>query len=420
MFKRLMSFVLVAGFVLSAVGCTKENIGTGEKPKSLVEEVTTEEVVDEPDSVYEENLKNTLGEFAFELLKNCDNGEGNIMISPASVAFALGMTANGSADETLEAMEKVLGEELNLDLINKMYRYYAGVLTSDEETKIRIANSIWINNSIDFQVNNEFLAKCLTFYDAEVYTAGFNEDTVSAVNNWVSDNTDGMIKEIINNLNGDEVMMLINAIVFDAEWESIYNEHMVWDADFTTAGGNITTVQGMYSEERTYLKDENTKGFIKNYKGNYQFVAILPDEDVDINTYVKEFTAEKYYNLMESSIEAKVNTMIPKFKYEYSTSLVAALKNMGMEPAFDPVHADFSKVGESSRNVYIGDVIHKTYIEMAEKGTKAAAVTAVILDGNAMEPMEEIKEVYLDKPFMYMIIDETTQLPLFVGVVRDI
>ena len=112
--------------------------------------------------------------------------------------------------------------------------------------------------------------------------------------------------------------------------------------------------------------------------------------------------------------------MLPKFKYEFDTSLVPALKEMGMELAFEPNNADFSNMAESAQNLYIGDVIHKTYIEMAEKGTKAAAVTVVIMDGNSMMPMEEVKEVYLDRPFVYMIIDKTTELPLFVGVVRDI
>ena len=420
MVKRLLSIVLITGFVLGAAGCTKEISKTGENPKSLMEEVTTEEVVDEPDGVYDENLKNTMGDFAFELLKNCDEGEGNIMISPASVAFALGMTANGGANDTLKEMDELLGKELNLDLINKMYRYYAEVLTSDEETMIKIANSIWINNRKDLQVKNEFLAKCLTFYDAEVYTVEFNDDTIKTVNNWVSDNTDGMIDEIIKEFQGTELLMLINAIVFEAEWECIYYEDMVWDTDFTTADGDVTKVEGMYSEEWIYLKDENTKGFIKNYKGNYQLVALLPDEDVDIDTYVKEFTVEKYYNLLERKLETKVETMLPKFKYEYDISMVSVLKEMGLEKSFDPYNADFSNMAECEQNIYIGDVIHKTYIEMAEKGTKAAAVTAVVMDGNACIPMDEIKEVYLDRPFMYMIIDETTELPLFVGVVRDI
>lgn len=420
MFRKLLSIMLVACISFGFAGCTKENVGKTKKPKSLTEEVSTEEIDEEPDGSYDENLKAIMGDFAFELLKNCDDGEGNVMISSASVAFALGMTANGADGDTLKAMENVLGKELNLDLINRIYNYYAGILTMDEETKIRIANSIWINDCMDLQVNSEFLTKCLTYYDAEVYTLEFDETAVKTVNQWVSDNTDGMINEIIKEFNGAELMMLINAIVFEAEWESIYYENMVWDTDFTTASGDASTVQGMYSEERTYLEDENTKGFIKNYKGNYQLVALLPDEDVDIDTYVKEFTAEKYFELLDGKQEAKVDAMLPKFQYEYSVSMVSTLKKMGMEVAFDPNNADFTNMAECDRNIYIGDVIHKTYIEMAEKGTKAAAVTAVIMDGNAMMPMEEIKEVHLDRPFMYMIIDEITKLPLFVGVVRDI
>lgn len=420
MFKKALLIILSIVFVVNMSGCTKEEIGTAKLPKSLMEDVTTEFVEEENPEVYDENLKKSMGNFAFELVKNCDNGEGNVLISPASVAFALGMTANGGANETLAEMEKVLGKELNVDLINAMYKYYASVLTADSETTISIANSIWINNRMDFQVNSRFLSKCLTYYDAEVYMEEFDDDCVIKINEWVNDNTDEMIKEIIKEFQGNELMILINAIVFDAEWESIYYEEMVRDTDFTTDNGKNNKVKGMYSEEYVYLKDENTKGFIKNYKGNYRFVALLPDEGVDIDDYVENFTADKYYGLLDSKKDAKVDAMIPKFTYDYNISMVKALKSMGMEQAFDDYNADFCNMGDSDMKICIGDVIHKTYIEMAEKGTRAAAVTAVIMDGNACAPMEEIKEVYLDRPFMYMIIDKTTNLPLFVGVVRDI
>ena len=419
MFKRIIT-LLLAGVIIFTWGCTKTSTKKESKAQRL-EGATIEQ--EKPTGVEngEDMLESAMGQFAFELLKNCDDAEGNILISPASVAFALGMTANGASGDTLKEMENVLGEKLNIDLINEIYYKYATILESSDECKLSIANSIWLANNPQLQVKDAFLTKCLTYYEADVYMADFDENTVTDVNNWVSDKTDGMIDKIIKQFYGNELMLLINAIAFEAEWEYIYYEHMVRDVEFTTAKGMVSEAEGMYSEENVYISDENTEGFIKDYKGNYRFVALLPKDGVDIDDYVEEFSEEKYQKLIESQRNVPVDAMLPKFSYAFESRMVSPLINMGMEQAFEMGVADFSNMASFSENIYIGDVIHKTYIEVAEKGTKAAAVTAVIMDGNSVEMVpEEIKEVHLDRPFMYVIIDDTTNLPLFVGVVREI
>lgn len=419
MFKRIISLML-AGTVIFTCGCTKTSTKQEIKVQKLEGETLEQE---KPTGVEnsEDMLEEAMSQFAFDLLKNCDDAEGNVLISPASVAFALGMTANGASGDTLKEMEKVLGGKLDIDLINEIYYEYAAILESSEESKLSIANSIWLANNPQLQVKDAFLSKCLTYYEADVYTAAFDENTVVDVNNWVDDKTDGMIDKIIKQFEGNELMLLINAITFDAEWEYIYYEDMVRDVEFTTAKGKVSKAEGMYSEENVYISDENTEGFIKDYKGNYRFVALLPEEGVDIDDYVENFSEEKYQKLLESQRTVPVDAMLPKFSYAFESKMVSPLINMGMKQAFDMSAADFSNMASFPNNIFIGDVIHKTYIEVGEKGTRAAAVTVVVMDGNSVEMVpEEIKEVHLDRPFMYMIIDDTTNLPLFVGVVREI
>lgn len=421
MLKRIISIMVAMSVLCGATGCTFI-ANTNKKPQA--QKITGEVEALTPSTIgledYDEEFVGATSEFAFELLKNCDTQEGNTLISPASVMLALGMTANGGAGETLEGMTNMLGKELNLDLINELYYDYMTLLQENEEAVLSIANSIWINNRVDMQVKKEFLTKCLTYYNAEIYTIPFDISAVGEVNEWVEDNTDGMIEKIIEEFNGDEVMVLINAIAFDAQWQKVYYENQVRDTEFAGTSGK-KTVDGMYSEEDVYIYDENTVGFIKDYKGEYRFVALLPDEDVSIDEYVQGFTAKKYQTLMDSQKEASVRAMLPKFSYDYSISLNEALSNMGMKQAFEQFEADFSNMADCGENIYIGDVLHKTFIEVGEEGTRAAAVTAVIMEGNAMMPVQdEIHEVYLDRPFMYMIVDETTELPVFVGVVRDI
>ena len=170
-----------------------------------------------------------------------------------------------------------------------------------------------------------------------------------------------MIKELLKKFNGDEAMMLINAIAFDGKWVEIYYEDQVRETTFTTAKGEEVSVEGMYSDERAYIEDENTIGFVKDYKGGYRFVALLPDENISIDEYVASLTYDKYKKLMDSERIAKVSAMLPKFQYDYSKEMKDALKAMGMPSAFEPSKADFSNmIDDELVKLYIGKVLHKT------------------------------------------------------------
>ena len=177
----------------------------------------------------------------------------------------------------------------------------------------------------------------------------------------------------------------------------------------------------MTSEERLYLCDENSTGFIKNYSGGkYSFAALLPNEGIDIYEYIQGLTGERLQNTFDGAQASAVKATMPKFSYEYESSLNDALKKLGMNSAFDESKADFSKMGKSSNgNIFISEVKHKTFICVDERGTKAGAVTSVAMDNGAADPMS-MHSVKLDRPFVYMIIDNDTNLPLFIGAVTDI
>jgi len=174
----------------------------------------------------------------------------------------------------------------------------------------------------------------------------------------------------------------------------------------------------MHSSEYNYLESDQATGFLKPYQDGYSFAAILPDESISIDDYISNLTAENLSDMLKNIQNTEVSAEMPKFKSEYDTSLVDALQNMGMQNAFTE-SADFSGIS-SDTGLYINDVLHKTFIQVDERGTKAGAVTAVMMQENGLAVAHEPKFVILDRPFVYMIIDDANQLPVFIGTVKEV
>ena len=318
-------------------------------------------------------------------------------------------------------MEDVLG--LNVEELNPYLYAYKEALASGNKHKLDLANSIWFKEDESQTVNPDFLQANADWYDAKLYQAPFDNSTLKDINNWVSDKTDGMIEDILDEIPDEAIMYLINAIAFDAEWENIYKENEVMADVFTTENGSEQIAELMYSEENEYLEDENTTGLIKYYKdGKYAFAGLLPKEGISVSEYISSLTGEKLMRLLNNSQSVPVDAAIPKFENEYDTEMSEILKDMGMTNAFDPGMADFSGLGTSTDgNIYINRVLHKTYIAVDEQGTKAGAATAVeLMTEAAMIDYAEHKSVYLNRPFIYMLIDNEAKLPFFMGTVMDI
>lgn len=375
------------------------------------------------DDAYDEaKVTAALSEFSLRLfeenLKLWGEEDANILISPTSIITALGMTSYGANGETLTQMEDVFGVQRGyLTQHNQKYM-------DNDSKELKLANSIWFTNDESLTVKDEFLQFNDDYYDAAIYETAFNDATCDSINDWVEKNTDGMIKNILDEIPQDAVMYLINALVFDAEWADKYDESQIWsDAKFTTKNGVEQRVDMMRSEETLYLVDENARGFVKYYKGgNYAFAALLPNEGITVADYVKTLSGEHLQELLANPYTGgTVNAYLPQFSYEYNVEMSALLADMGMTDAFDGAKADFSQMATSTRgNIYINRVIHKTFIEVSPVGTKAGAATVVEAMDESAPFYDEVFEVCLDRPFLYMIIDLENNMPVFIGAVNSV
>ena len=408
----IISLLLVCAMAVNLTGCTMEV-----QAKDLMEGITPNNV-NALDDLSSQNADVT--DFAIRLFKASNENGKNTLISPLSVLCALAMTANGAEEETLAQMEEVLGmttEELNLYLYSYMKN-----LPQGDKYKLSLANSIWFTEDERFTVNQDFLQTNADYYGADIYKAPFDKQTLKDINNWVKQNTDGMIPEILDQIPPEAIMYLVNALAFEAEWSEIYEKHQVKDGEFTKEDGTKQDVKFMYGSEGTYFEDEKATGFMKRYKGGkYAFVAMLPNEGVSVSEYIASLDGESLNALLANPQYATVHTSIPKFETEYKVEMSEILKSMGMTEAFDMYNADFEGLGTSTDgNIYISRVLHKTFISVGEKGTKAGAATIVEMkDGAAAEPTEP-KEVYLDRPFVYMLVDCENNIPFFIGTMMDV
>jgi serpin B len=362
-----------------------------------------------------------VAEFSLELFKKSAAEQKNALVSPLSVMLALAMAANGADRETLSQMEGLLGGGIALPELNEYLCTYAKNLPSGDKSKLKIANSIWFRDDENrLYVEENFLQKNADYYSAAAYKAAFGSQTLKDINNWVKTNTDGMIENILDKITDEAMLYLINAVVFDAEWQRTYCKENIIKDDFTDINGNVKSVDFMQSSEYGYLDDGMATGFVKRYAGDsYSFAALLPNKKIAIGDYIASLTGEKFINTLKNAAQETVYASMPKFKYEYEIQLNDALKALGMPDAFDVEKADFKKMAKSSEgSIFIGKVLHKTYISVDELGTKAGAATMVEMETGGMPA--EPKIVRLDRPFVYAIIDNATNLPVFIGTVLTI
>lgn len=374
-----------------------------------------------------ENMNEAYIDFSVELFKRSLTEGENSMISPASVEFALVMALNGADGDTLTEMLTVLCPGATTEEINSFVKDLDSMMTYCNGADFHIANSMWTNETILGDCLNETFANTVKDdLGAEAHMLPFNDKAVSEINEWVDENTDGMISELLNEISPDVAMYLINAIAFEGEWEEEYKEHQINENDiFTNADGLEEQARMLNETGIDYFENNSATGFMKYYEGReYAFLAMLPKEEGPIEDFVINMTADDYMSFYEShTTEYDVITKLPCFTYSYGLNMNDALKEMGMPTAFTEGVADFSPmVTDPSVNLFISNVIHKTYIELDETGTKAAAVTAVEMqcESEAYEEPKEVKEVILDRPFVYAIVDVETGLPVFIGIVNSV
>ena len=426
---RLAGIVLagILLFALAGAGAfayADDGSGAGSAASGAQLTTSAKDKVAKPAKKQLKAFKKASADFSLELFGRCVAAKGknaNVTVAPMSVMNALAVTANGAKGATAKQMRKVLGDGASISAINANLAWYNSQLANTAKARISNANAIWYSDDGVLKMRKAFLKAAKRYYKAQVTAADFGDPaTVDAINAWVAEKTEGMIKRVVDRLDPDERIAIVNALYFDAKWKRSFDASDTHEATFTTASGKKRTVQMMHSTEDAYIEGLGAVGFIKPYAKGYSYVALLPEKGVSLKKFVRKLDGDAFRSLIAGATSAKVRVAMPKYSLSYSNDdMSAQLAAMGMPIAFTE-GADFTKMATNGdRGLCIGRVVHKTKIDVDELGTKAAAVTGVFMKDAAVAPDLDVKYVTLNRPFVYAIIDNATKLPVFIGTVND-
>ena len=372
----------------------------------------------------EELMTDESAEFAFRFFKQINQTEvenPNWMVSPLSASYALGMITNGAAGNTLAEMKSTLGfSNSSLDEMNAYYKKMTHELLGlDNTTTIGIANSIWVNEN--FKVYDSFVDVNKKMYKAKVSNLDFSSpDAPKVINNWCSDQTNGCIKEVIKKIPEDAQMYLLNALYFKGIWKEKFNESKTSTDVFVNADDSHTLAKMMKQTNKFHYSYDEIFAMGEFPYGNEAFsmVVILPDEGQKLDDVLDKLTYEYWKELNNHSANQELNVKFPRFKLAYKKDLVDDMKAMGIKDAFTR-NADFSTM--SSSPLYLGLLDQYTYIEVDEKGTEAAAVTVGGMLESAAPPSEStIIPFHMNRPFAFIIKEQSTGTILFMGKVTKL
>jgi len=386
-----------------------------DESKTILSEPIKVELTSTEQQIADEGLSFSMRLFS-EVLKE-SGGVDNVIVSPLSLNIALAMVWNGADGETRKAIQEAIGmSQFHADEVNEFFKKLKdALLQTDPTTKLAIANSIWTHTN--FPVKQTFYDLNNTWYDAEVSVLDFKDaSTPSVINSWCSNNTNGLIKEMIKEIPSDAVMYLLNALYFKGIWSdgSGFIKKNTKNEPFQKADGKSITVSMMsQNSHQLYYADERLSLTSLTYgNGAYRMVFILPSHGT-VEELVDRLTENGYLtSCLNHAYTYNLNIYIPKFKIEYETEFNNPLTALGMGVAFDKQNADFS--GISDVDVYISKVKQKAYIDVNEEGTEAAAVTSVEMGVTSADP-GETATFRADRPFIYFIQETSTGVILFAG-----
>jgi serpin B len=339
----------------------------------------------------------------------------NVFVSPASVAIALGMTYNGASPETQQALAKVMElRGMSLAELNQANATLRSQLENpDPQVQLAIANSLWGNQNVPFQP--DFLQRNQQFYGAKVTNLNFSSPKAAdTINNWVKENTRNKIDKIIDGIEPDEVLFLLNAIYFKGDWAQKFDEKLTTDQRFYLTDGTQKVHPRMVQEGNyRYHETDRFQAVSLPYGKNRRMslYVFLPKSTSNLAEFSQQLNAENWQQWMNQFRTRPGAIQLPRFKLEYGTELLPALQAIGL-----------SKISMAITNQApneISQVKHKTFVEVNEKGTEAAAVTSVgIRTTSAQLPTEPFSMV-VDRPFFCAIRDNQTGTVLFMGAITE-
>lgn len=403
-YKRILPLItIISGFFL-LWSCT-DNISGPDDKINVPKELTTAE----------KKLVETGHSFSFDIFKHtvAYDGEKNIFISPLSISIALGMTMNGARGETFDQMRETLAfQEIEMEEINEGYQLLIERLKeADSKVDMEIANSVWSREG--FQVEEEFINDLETYFNAVADELDFNDPkSAEIINQWVEDNTNGLIEKIISgNIPPNVLMYLINAIYFKGDWTHPFEEEKTREASFFLENGGEVTVDMMNQDKKfnAYFSDEVHMLDLPYGDSLYSMTLVMPaDENISVNEFIEnDLTYDNFNSWIDQLSYSRTIVNLPKFEMEYEITLNDVLKSMGMEEPFN-TSADFTGI-HAKGGLWIGEVKHKTFVTVDEKGTEAAAVTSVSMVDSAPPSF------YANRPFVFVIREQSTGAIIFMG-----
>lgn len=408
---RTLTILFLALLFLSFFSCSKNNSAPTIKKVIELDEKSAQLI----------EADNAFGFEIFQKIRN-ESPEKNIMISPLSISLALAMAYNGADGNTKTEMAQAMKlNGLTPEQINNSYKMLVAALQSlDEDVVFEIADAIFHEKT--FSVKDDFLNLNKNYYKAQVEGLDFNSPSaLKAINNWVADKTHDKITKILDQLSPDSRMILLNAIYFYGSWAKEFDEDGTKMLNFRLANGSSKEVAMMRKADKLDYTTNTLFSAIKLPYGNgqYNMVILLPSEETNSQNVIDELSADNWKNWNDDfETTDNIEVTMPRFKFEFELQLIPVLKQMGMQKAFAASLANFSNI--SDVDLFISQVIHKTYIDVNETGTEAAAVTAIVFETTSAGPdAPKVTYFTVDRPFVFAITEKDTNAILFIGEVKN-
>ena len=412
--KRALALILALTLALALPGC-----GTAAADYTVL-------TADPVSATYDgstEPAQAALAGFGLDLLRGTrDQTEKPALVSPLSAALALSMAANGAGGNTLEQFEAVLSGGAGLDMLNALCQELTAAYEDlGGSTECSIANSLWADP--EGQIKEDFIGRCIGIFDAQVIQAELSDPgIVPALNGWVSDHTNGMIPGIIDQPFAEEAAaLLVNALYLNNTWETEFDPVQTMERTFTHGDGAEERMDFLrhFDRELPYLETADSVGALLPYDdGRLAFFALMPaEEGADFGTWLAGLDGAALGKLVRDSRDRAdffLRLSLPKFEAEWKGDLKGILSGLGLENAFIPGLADFSRLGDNPYGYYLSQVIHATKLEVNEEGTRAAAATVVEATADSAPPEDGITLLF-NRPFLYGIVDLQNGVPLFLG-----
>lgn len=366
------------------------------------------------DSSYE-----ALQRFSYELMLENMN-EVNPVLSPVSAYLAMGMIGMGAEGATKQEFVDVMGGNMPAVSEKLMSQYPQ----EQEGLTLTIANSVWVDQQLT--PKQQWLSDMQEIFRGESYRGVLSgNDVLEQINSWCRENTRGLIPKMLNApLDADTRLALLDAIYFKGDWVNPFEAMDTAERPFTREDGAEVQAETMSKSgvNLTYIHSDLGEGVVLPYQGDeFAYVAILPPEGTDVRELYRQLTPEALAELLESKNTEFCNLRLPKYEISFDQKLNDSLIAMGLESAFDEDTADFSDLGDTEQggSLYIGLVQQKAVFRVDEEGTEAAAVTMVVTNEACTIEVQEPRRLYFDRPFVYMILDQENQVPLFTGIMDD-